>query len=67
MQHITYSTYMCVCVGNPESKGISRGAISLIIGGMATEEANDESYKRTCELPLSDMARWLSHKPPMPT
>ena len=24
-------------------------------------------YKRTCEFPTSDMARWLSHKPPLPT
>ena len=34
---------------------------------MANEEANDESCKRTCDLTPSDMARWLSHKPPMPT
>ena len=34
---------------------------------MANEETNDESCKRTCDLTLSDMARWLSHKPPMPT
>ena len=24
-------------------------------------------YKRTCEFPILDMARWLSHKPPLPT
>ena len=34
---------------------------------MANEKANDESCKRTCELPTSDMARWLSHRPPIPT
>ena len=34
---------------------------------MANEEANDESCKRTCNLPPSDMARWQSRKPPMPT
>ena len=34
---------------------------------MANEETNDESCKRACDLTLSDMARWLSHKPPMQT
>ena len=59
---------VCVCVGveSPESKGISRGHPSHH-WWMATEEANDESCKRTCELLTSDMARWLSHKPPLPT
>ena len=60
----------CVCarvgVESPESKGISRGHPSHH-WWMATEEANDESCKRTCELLTSDMARWLSHKPPLPT
>ena len=34
---------------------------------MANEEANGESCKCTCDLPPSEMARWLSHKPPMQT
>ena len=56
---------MCVC-GGPWIKGYQQGAIPHH-WWMANEEASDESCKRTCDLPPSDMARWLSYKPPMQT
>ena len=63
-------TCVCGCV----CKLLFHAVVSKKAGGhpshhwwMANEEANDESCKRTCDLPPSDMARWLSHKPPMQT
>ena len=59
--------YVCVC-GKPWIKGYQQGAIPLIISGWPTKRPMMRAvYKRTCEFPTSDMARWLSHKPPLPT
>ena len=56
---------MDVCVESPESKGISRGpSLSSWVDGQRRGQWW-ELY--TCEFLTSDMARWLSHKPPLPT
>ena len=55
------------CVWKALNQRVSAGGHPSHHWWMANEEANDESCKRTCNLPPSDMARWLSHKPPMPT
>ena len=59
--------YKCVCVGGALNQRVSAGGHPSHHWWMANEEASDESCKRTCELLTSDMARWLSHKPPLPT
>ena len=55
------------CVWKALNQRVSAGGHPSHHWWMANEEANDESCKRTCDLPPSDMARWLSHKPPMQT
>ena len=57
----------CVCVWKALNQRVSAGGHPCHHWWMANKEANDESCKRTCEFLTSDMARWLSHKPPMPT
>ena len=56
-----------VCVWKDLNQRVSAGGHPCHHWWMANEEVNDESCKRTCEFLTSDMARWLSHKPPMPT
>ena len=57
----------CVCVWKALNQRVSAGGHPCHHWWMANKEANDESCKRTCEFLTSDTARWLSHKPPMPT
>ena len=57
----------CVCVWKSLNQRVSAGGHPSHHWWMANEEDNDESCKRTCEFPTSGMARWLSHKPPLPT
>ena len=59
--------WVCVCVWKALNQRVSAGGHPCHHWWMANKEANDESCKRTCEFLTSDTARWLSHKPPMPT
>ena len=61
------SGLVCVCVWKSLNQRVSAGGHPSHHWWMANEEDNDESCKRTCEFPTSGMARWLSHKPPLPT
>ena len=55
------------CVWKALNQTVSAGGHPSHHWWMANEEANDESCKRTCDFLTSGMARWLSHKPPLPT
>ena len=53
---------LCVCVRNPESKGKA--------GGPWTHRWHGPTKTHLCRrenVPASEMARWPSQKPPMPT
>ena len=57
---------VCVCVGNPESKGKSRGPWThRWHGPTKTHLCRRENVP--AKLSSSEMARWPSQKPPMPT
>ena len=64
--YIVFYIYMCAC-GKPWVKGYQQGARNPWLSVLANEDRTARGWKRTCKFLISDMARWLSYKPPLST
>ena len=57
----------CVCVWKALNQRASAGGQEPMIVCPGQRGPDSLGWKRACKFLISDMARWLSHKPPLPT